>query len=253
MTRTLVAGSYPPVPGAASAATLAAVRAELAAGAEVEVVSPRPSAAHHTASLHGAAGALALYRWGSRMQADSLVLCVEPGVPFVARTAPWRARLDARALRLALRRFRRVVLLVPAGLPDADGPAAGLARALWARAEVVAVPDDATRAAVARVGGVRPASVVVVGAASRAGEVRVPADGPGGAALVTVDGPVNHPPGRFLARARGASSIWPIWPSSPPPGSSRPLPGWPTPSSASTPARWGARCGWSSSRCGAWS
>src|SRR5438067_4933839 len=60
MSRVVVYGEYPPTPGPAAAATLAAVRARLAAGDDVEVVSPRPSAAHHHADLATVRGAAVL-------------------------------------------------------------------------------------------------------------------------------------------------------------------------------------------------
>ena len=41
--KSLVVGSYPPVPGPPAAATVAAVRRAWAAGREVVVVSPRPA------------------------------------------------------------------------------------------------------------------------------------------------------------------------------------------------------------------
>lgn len=62
MTRVVVYGEYPPIPGPAAGATLASVRARLAGGAEVEVVSPRPSAAHHSADLGTVRGAALLAR-----------------------------------------------------------------------------------------------------------------------------------------------------------------------------------------------
>ena len=72
----VVAGSYPPVPGPPAAATLAAVRAAWGAGDEVTVVSPRASAAGRRAYLHGWRAVAALARL-SRGQ-DRLVLVVEP-------------------------------------------------------------------------------------------------------------------------------------------------------------------------------
>ncbi len=77
---TLVAGSYPPAPGPATAATLAAVRGALARGDTVTVVSPRASAAHRRAHLGGWRAATSLGRL-SRHQ-DRLVLVAQPGMPF---------------------------------------------------------------------------------------------------------------------------------------------------------------------------
>ena len=62
MSRVVIYGEYPPIPGPAAEETLAAVRSHLAAGADVEVVSPRPSAAHHHADLSTLRGAARLAR-----------------------------------------------------------------------------------------------------------------------------------------------------------------------------------------------
>ena len=62
MSRLVIYGEYPPLPGPAAEATLASVRAGLAGGADVVVVSPRPSAAHHHADLATVAGAALLAR-----------------------------------------------------------------------------------------------------------------------------------------------------------------------------------------------
>lgn len=186
MTRTLVAGSYPPVPGPAAAATLQAVRDELASGVEVDVLSPRPGAAHHHADLRGWRGARALARQQRISGADTLVLCVEPGVPFSEGLPPWRVRVEAALVVALTRRFRRLVILAPTGL-DPGGDAA---RSLWARADLVVVPED-RRAATAATAGVRHGRVVDTPEASRAGEIVVgtsvvAADGDGAAAPIVV-------------------------------------------------------------------
>jgi hypothetical protein len=77
MTRVVVYGEYPPTPGAAAEETLAAVRARLAAGAEVEVVSPRPSAAHHHADLATVRVAARLARLAA---GADLELTLDPGL-----------------------------------------------------------------------------------------------------------------------------------------------------------------------------
>jgi hypothetical protein len=196
--RVLVAGSYPPVPGPVSAAALGAVRRALAAGDDVEVVSPRPSAAHHTATLHGWRAAWALVRRGRAMRADTLVLCVEPGVPFAPGASPRRVRAEATAIAAATRRFRHVEVLAPSGL-DADSAAGAR---LWARAERICVDGDAQRDPTVRHSGVEARRVVVVDPADRRGEiVFAPAAvgvGTGGAAdagAVTPDGPIEWLPG----------------------------------------------------------
>lgn len=74
--KVLVVGSYPPVPGAAAEATFQAVKRLWAQGHEVEVASPRPSAAHYRAWPF-----LDLAKLVHLSGAERVVLCVEPGWP----------------------------------------------------------------------------------------------------------------------------------------------------------------------------
>ncbi len=80
--RALVVGSYPPVPGAAAAATVAAVRRAWDAGVEVVVVSPRPSAAPFVVPVAGTALGRELAKLRLAHACNEVVLCVEPGWPF---------------------------------------------------------------------------------------------------------------------------------------------------------------------------
>jgi hypothetical protein len=98
--RVLVFGPYPPTPGPEAAATLACVRELLAEGADVTVVSPVPSAAHHHADLGTPAGAARLLRWARG--ADALVLCGE-----ARPSGPPRGRREALARRLVEVALRR--------------------------------------------------------------------------------------------------------------------------------------------------
>ncbi len=107
--RALVVGSYPPVPGAAAAATVAAVRRAWDGGAEVVVVSPRPSAAPFVVPLAGAALARELAKLRLAHACNEVVLCMEPGWPFGARR---NATRTARALAHALSGFERAELVV---------------------------------------------------------------------------------------------------------------------------------------------
>jgi len=189
--RVLVAGSYPPVPGGASSATLAAARRELSDGAEVVVVSPRPSAAHFHFTMSGARAALMLYLLGRRVRADELVLCMEPGVPFRPGVSGVRARLEAALLEVSLRRFRRVSLIVCGELAvDAN-----VLRGLWSVAQEIVVGSEREMERATEVLGAPRASVVVKPDCGRRGEI-VAADegdegtgGRVGASLVTVSGP----------------------------------------------------------------
>ena len=80
--RVLVVGSYPPVPGAPAAATVAAVRRAWDGGAEVVVVSPRPSAAPFVVPLAGPALGRELAKLRLAHACNEVVLCLEPGWPF---------------------------------------------------------------------------------------------------------------------------------------------------------------------------
>jgi hypothetical protein len=148
--KALVFGAYPPMPGPETAATLASVRDLLAGGAQVEVVSPQPSAAHRTADVRRLTGALRLAGWVAA--AERVVLHLDPGVllggldgqrvppgrlalglalrrPSDVRVelGPIRDRLDDRSVRAVLGPADRVVaasrfdrdLLVAAGLSPA--------------------------------------------------------------------------------------------------------------------------------------
>ncbi len=186
MTRVLVAGSYAPVRGRAAGATLRAVRESLASGDAVEVVSPRPSAAHHVGSLQGLAGAWTLARLARTTRADTLVLSVEPGVPFSVGASARRLRFEAAALRLCFRSFRRVVVLLPGRIDQEPAPARGL----WSVADEVVDGNSGADG-----DGGRP----VCGDAEGAADV---------GATVTVSGPPNWAAGDRAAHVRAGVARW---------------------------------------------
>ncbi len=116
-------GSYPPAPGPAAAATVAAVRRAWADGQEVVVVSPRPSAALLVMPVAGAEVGPALSKLrrppgpgatGSGPGCDEVVVCMEPGWPLGRgrRPAPGRPMTGdeleraARSLASALSGFQ---------------------------------------------------------------------------------------------------------------------------------------------------
>ncbi|HUC36047.1 MAG TPA: hypothetical protein VMR97_02865 [Acidimicrobiales bacterium] len=183
--KVVVAGSYPPVPGRAAAATLAAVGRTLARSEGVVVVSPRPSAAHLHASMTGIGAARTLWRLGSSTGADQVVLCLEEGVPFPGGSRPWRTRAEASLVRAALRRYRKVTLLL-GSRPDL---VAFELRCLRRAAHEVVVASEEERALVAEVAGVPEALVAVeVLPAHARGGIREPAT------LVTPLGPRETDP-----------------------------------------------------------
>ena len=100
--RVLVYGPYPPAPGPEAAATLAAVRSLLAQGADVEVVSPWPSAAHHHAHMDGMRGNLRFAARVARARPDEIIAHLDPTLlrpRRAGRTEPAARRILGMALR----------------------------------------------------------------------------------------------------------------------------------------------------------
>jgi hypothetical protein len=172
--RALVVGSYPPVPGAPAAATVAAVRRAWEGGAEVVVVSPRPSAAPFVVPLTGPALGRELAKLRVAHGCDELVLCLEPGWPFArsARSGPAAAR-TARSLAEALGGFERAEVVVTGEL----GVAPEVFELLWGHAKahvrtvigsLVPGPVADQTEGVARVGPLEPTELLVVARGRRA-------------------------------------------------------------------------------------
>ena len=150
--RVVVYGEYVPFAGPAAETTLAAVRRFLAEGRTIEVVSPRPSAAHHHAHVGNPQGAAKLARLtgGAELHA-----WFDPGILGNAGSlAPSAARV---ALGLAVRRARSAVIHLP---PLTAPPAGKWVRTILGPAHqvVVASPADAETL---RVAGLDAAKVVV--------------------------------------------------------------------------------------------
>ena len=214
----VVVGSYPPVPGPAAAATVAAVRRAWAAGHEVVVVSPRPSAAQLVMAAAGAEVGPALSRvWpaGASVRGSSsaphgsqeVVLCLEPGWPFGrghrrgrrerGRPLHWPLNLPlsreeleraARSLATALSGFDRAELVVTGDLgvpPDVLG-------LLWPVVEKVTANSEEV-ASVLRAAGAPGVNVVE------------PYAGAGLPATVTAVSPLE--PADWLLVARGRRLI----------------------------------------------
>ena len=163
--RCLVAGSYPPVPGPAAAATVGAVRRAWAAGLEVLVASPRPSAATYVLATTGRGLARRLGSLGREHGCDQVVLCAEPGwplpgpvpsrlagLPLGRRARRWAAQLSrwlyerrqassARALAAALAGYRHAELVVTGSAEDLTPCMASLAALCRAAAAVTAASE----------------------------------------------------------------------------------------------------------------
>ncbi len=108
----VVVGSYPPLPGPATAATLAAVRRAWGTGADVRVVSYRTGAAEIAVPV---TGPLAGWRLEHVRQhfggPPEVVLGLQRGVPF-SDPRPSQQIATAVGLAIAMRRFRRATLLL---------------------------------------------------------------------------------------------------------------------------------------------
>jgi hypothetical protein len=140
--RVVVIGSYPPLPGPATAATLAAVRRAWETGADVRVVSYRTGAAEIAVPVLGPLAGRRLDQI-RRLFANppEVVLGLQRGVPF-ADPRPSQQMATAAGLAAALRRFRRATLLV--GEDPEVMPACFRILASAVEKFVVATPDDAT-------------------------------------------------------------------------------------------------------------
>ena len=116
MSRIVIYGEYPPSPDPAAEATMELVRGHLAGGADVEVVSPLPSAAHHSADLATVQGAALLARL---TPGADLELALDPAL--LAKGRGRRAPAQV-LLALAVRRARHsTVRLGPLGGPAGRG------------------------------------------------------------------------------------------------------------------------------------
>lgn len=106
--RWLIVGPYAPERGEGAAATVAAATEHLAAGDEVHVIAPRPSAAHEHRPLTGPRALLEVLRQvGPDM---ALWARIEPGVLLSRHPSRSGALVERALLSVLLRRARRSVL-----------------------------------------------------------------------------------------------------------------------------------------------
>lgn len=137
--RVVVYGEYPPYPTSGAAATLATVQALLADGRDIQVVSPKPSAAHHHAEVGSPKGGA---RLAALVGGAELVARFDPGILGASGGAgPAGARVG---VALAVRRARTATIhLSPLTAP----PAGKWVRAILGGADrvVAASEEDAAR------------------------------------------------------------------------------------------------------------
>jgi hypothetical protein len=217
--RVLVYGEYPPSPTPGAAATLATVRALLADGREIHVVSPRPSAAHHHADLGNPMGAAKLARL---VGGAELVARFDPGILGASGgKGPAAARA---AVGLAVRRARRATILLS---PLTSAPAGKWVRLILGPAEqvVVATGEDVERLRAAGLDGAKvsvaetawwsPPTGDAPGAApdgSEAGHRPDPWSVPDGAAKEVLEAEVRRRAAghRQTESANPVSASWPL-------------------------------------------
>jgi hypothetical protein len=139
----VVIGSYPPLPGPATAATLAAVQRAWEAGLDVRVVSYRTGAAEIAVPV---AGPLAGWRLEHVRRyfgnPPEVALGLQRGVPF-SDLRPSQQVATATGLAVGLRRFRRASLLV--GEDPEISPACFRILASAVERLVVATAEEADR------------------------------------------------------------------------------------------------------------
>jgi hypothetical protein len=108
--RWLILGPYPPERGAGARAAAAFAEQRLAAGDDVTVISPRPTAAHEHAPLEGPAGIRHAWSRARAVGATGLWVRVEHGILLRRGVTRPVALRDRVLLRLLMRSVDEVVL-----------------------------------------------------------------------------------------------------------------------------------------------
>ncbi len=156
--RILVVGTSPPPGGSAAARVAAGAAALVAAGHEVEILSPDPrSASHHYRALSGARLGMQLALRARRY--DALVLHLEPGLPLSPTTDRASRALALTLLGAALRAFREVTLRLPSPIPLPGGVGGRATRLMWSAATRVVVSNEEDRGRLRSAPGLAPERV----------------------------------------------------------------------------------------------
>jgi hypothetical protein len=112
----MVVGSYPPLPGPATAATLAAVQRAWDEGCEVRMVGYRTGAAPLSVPIVGVLAGRRLEQARRHLACPAqLTLCLQPGVPF-SDVQVSKQLVTAAALAAVMRRFASVTVVVTGDL-----------------------------------------------------------------------------------------------------------------------------------------
>ncbi|MDQ3897768.1 MAG: glycosyltransferase family 4 protein, partial [Actinomycetota bacterium] len=161
--RVLMVTPYPPLRDGIAAYAVQSVARLRAAGHEVEVLSPDPSAAHHHLDLRSWRGPLALAKRVPRY--DRVVVQFHPDVFFPVPCGKWRFVAACAGLEAVF----RVAGDLEVRVHEADyssgrggGVAARAARHMWAAAGKVVVHSEAERDAFCEGFGLAPGRVSVV-------------------------------------------------------------------------------------------
>ncbi|MGI8809124.1 MAG: glycosyltransferase family 4 protein [Acidimicrobiales bacterium] len=161
--RLLMVTPYPPLRDGVAAYAVQSVARLRAAGDDVEVLSPDPSAAHHHLDLRGRRGPLALAR---RVRSyDKVVVQFHPDVFFPAPCGRWRFVAVCAGLEAVFRAAHDLEVRVhEADYSSGLGPgvAARAARRMWAAVPRVVVHSDAQRRAFVDAFAVAPHRVAVL-------------------------------------------------------------------------------------------
>lgn len=158
--RTLVVGTTPP-PGGQPARELAVIVGErMRAGDDVEVFSPDArSAAHHTGNLTTVMLPFRLALMARRF--DSLVLRIEPGLPFGSQTGRLVRGITLFGLGAVFGMFSEVVLRLDSPIAIPGGVGGRATADLWRRASVIVVADENDRRQLLDAPGLDAESVVI--------------------------------------------------------------------------------------------
>jgi len=160
--RVLMVSPYPPLRDGIAAYAVQAVAALRAAGEDVEVLSPGPSAAHHHLDLVGPRGALALAKRSRHY--DKVVVQFHPDVFYPVPSSSRQRTATSTALTAAFRAAREVEVRVHEidyRTGRALGPEGLAARTLWRSVTRIVVHTESERADFVRAFGVRPERVVL--------------------------------------------------------------------------------------------
>ncbi len=153
----VVVGSYPPVPGPATEATLSAVRRAWDSGSTVGMASYRTGAADVRVPVAGPLAGWRLEQVRRHFGRPAhLVLTVQRGVPF-SDCRLWPQLATAAGLALAIRRFRQTTVIVA----EDPGVARACLRAVVYSSGQCTVATDADASALVARYGLRPGAVAV--------------------------------------------------------------------------------------------